>query len=162
MGCVIGYRYVGIVRYSSINSHARASRIRVFFCGVMFTPLGFAPGSFSNVSLLPLVSVMYTPLTLATGASAFPPSPDDLGSMSLLWMSFVRDVRLLWEDGAVIPRMVSCPGSTCCQLPRRMMVRRRLSAHLARTLFRGNIVILTKYGVETYRATHVFLVHRGF
>lgn len=27
--------------------------------------------------------------------------------MSMLWMSFVRDVRLLWEDGAAIPRMVS-------------------------------------------------------
>ncbi|CAM9893992.1 unnamed protein product, partial [Ectocarpus sp. 13 AM-2016] len=33
-------------------------------------------------------------------------SCDDLGSMSLLWMSFVRDVRLLWEDGATIARMV--------------------------------------------------------
>lgn len=32
---------------------------------------------------------------------------EDLGSMSLLWMSFVRDVRLLWEDGATIARMVS-------------------------------------------------------
>ncbi|CAN0321354.1 unnamed protein product, partial [Ectocarpus sp. 12 AP-2014] len=32
-------------------------------------------------------------------------SCDDLGSMSLLWMSFVRDVRLLWEDGATIARM---------------------------------------------------------
>lgn len=26
--------------------------------------------------------------------------------MSLLWMSFVRDVRLLWEDGAALARMV--------------------------------------------------------
>ncbi|CAM9777887.1 unnamed protein product, partial [Hapterophycus canaliculatus] len=30
---------------------------------------------------------------------------EDLGSMSLLWMSFVRDVRLMWEDGATIARM---------------------------------------------------------
>lgn len=31
---------------------------------------------------------------------------EDLSSMSLLWMSFVRDVRLLWEDGAALARMV--------------------------------------------------------
>ena len=44
--------------------------------------------------------------------------PEDLSSMSLLWMSFVRDVRLLWEDGAALARMVRplfvqiCQGST--------------------------------------------------
>ena len=66
---------------------------------------------------LPLFCVYaHTPPTPATGVSAFFPSPDDLGSMSLLWMSFVRDVRLLWEDGAVIPRMVSAsdrPAASC-------------------------------------------------
>lgn len=27
--------------------------------------------------------------------------------MALLWMSFVRDIRLLWEDGAALVKMVS-------------------------------------------------------
>lgn len=64
----------------------------------------------------------YTPLIPPqNGASATVPFPDDLGSMSLLWMSFVRDVRLLWEDGAVIPRMVSLRPIDCfCQLPRKV------------------------------------------
>ncbi|CAN0428362.1 unnamed protein product, partial [Ascophyllum nodosum] len=34
---------------------------------------------------------------------------DDLRSMALLWMSFVRDVRLVWEDGATIERMGAVP-----------------------------------------------------
>eukprot|EP00903_Cladosiphon_okamuranus_P018811 g17303.t1 len=34
---------------------------------------------------------------------------EDLSSMSLLWMSFVRDVRLLWEDGAALARMGPIP-----------------------------------------------------
>eukprot|EP00752_Nemacystus_decipiens_P004283 g3912.t1 len=36
-------------------------------------------------------------------------SCEDLSSMSLLWMSFVRDVRLLWEDGAALARMGPIP-----------------------------------------------------
>lgn len=27
--------------------------------------------------------------------------------MSLLWMSFARDIRLLWEEGATLARMVT-------------------------------------------------------